>query len=207
MASDATFPEGFFERVDTTDDSGFYRVPRFVTHIDPETVGALTEAYRELLPAGGSVLDLMSSWVSHLPQDVGFERVAGLGMNQEELDGNPRLQDRVVQDLNRDPELPYPDDSFDAVVNAVSVQYLTRPVEVFRSVARVLRPGGVHIVAMSHRCFPTKAIRAFHALDGAGRCDVVERYFALARGYRDVEPLDRSPRGADPLWLVVARRA
>ena len=99
------------------------------------------------------------------------------------------------------------DDSFDAILNAVSVQYLTRPVEVFRSAARVLRPGGVHIVAMSHRCFPTKAIRAFHALDGAGRCEVVEQYFALAGGYRDVGPLDRSPRGADPLWLVVARRA
>jgi SAM-dependent methyltransferase len=207
MAADPTFPEGFFERIDKTADSGFYRMPRFVTHIDPETITALTECYRELLPAGGSVLDLMSSWVSHLPREVAFDRVAGLGMNQEELDGNSRLDDVVVHDLNQDPELPYPNDSFDAILNAVSVQYLTRPVEVFRSAARVLRPGGVHIVAMSHRCFPTKAIRAFQALDGTGRCEVVEQYFALAGGYRDVGPLDRSPRGADPLWLVVARRA
>jgi len=206
MTSDPDFPQGTFDRIDPSDDSGFYGMPRFVTHIDPETIGALTEAYRALLPAGGQLLDLMSSWVSHLPPDMPFDQVAGLGMNREELEANPRLSEHAVHDLNRDPELPYADARFDAVINAVSIQYLTQPVEVFRSVARVLRPGGLHLVAMSHRCFPTKAVRAFHAIDADGRKDLVSSYFERAGGYEPPEWLDHSPGGFDPLWIVLARR-
>ena len=128
-------------------------------------------------------------------------------MNRVELEHNPRLDDHAVHDLNAEPELPYPDACFDAVVNAVSIQYLTRPIEVFRSVARVLRPGGLHLVAMSHRCFPTKAIRAFHAPGGDQRAAVVRRYFERAGGYSDVQRVDREPSGVDPLWIVMARRS
>jgi SAM-dependent methyltransferase len=206
MSEVQRFPEHFFVRQDESDDAGFYAMPRFVLHIDPATVASLTDFYRERLPAGGAVLDLMSSWVSHLPDDVAFERVAGVGMNREELAKNPRLDDHAVCDLNTDPELPYPDASFDAVVNAVSIQYLTRPVEVFRSVARVLRPGGLHIVATSHRCFPSKAIRAWHSLPVGQRIEVLRHYFQFAGGYEEAEFLDRSPERADPLWIVMARR-
>ncbi|MDJ0850288.1 MAG: methyltransferase domain-containing protein [Myxococcota bacterium] len=204
MAADTGFPAGFFDRQDESDDALFYSMPRFVVHIDEATIAALTDAYRELLPPGSDVLDLMSSWVSHLPEDLAFARVAGLGMNGAELEANPRLTEHVVHDLNRDPELPYESESFDAVVNAVSIQYLTRPVEVFRSVARVLRPGGVHLVAMSHRCFPTKAIRAWHVLPPRERLAVTATYFRLAEGYDEARFLDRSPEGADPLWIVLA---
>ena len=127
-------------------------------------------------------------------------------MNEGELAKNPRLTDHVVHDLNREPELPYDDASFDAVVNAVSIQYLTKPVQVFRSVTRVLRPGGLHVVAMSHRCFPTKAVRAWHVLAPRERLETVRTYFVRAKGYDEPELLDRSPPGADPLWIVVARR-
>jgi SAM-dependent methyltransferase len=133
-------------------------------------------------------------------------RVAGLGMNAEELARNPRLDDHFVHDLNRQPELPYADASFDFVVNAVSIQYLTRPVEVFRSVLRVLKPGGYYLVAMSHRCFPTKAIRAFNVLSATDRVELVHRYFRIAGGYEEAVFLDRSPTGADPLWIVMGQR-
>jgi len=119
-----------------------------VNHIDDATIAALTDYYREVLPPGGAVLDLMSSWVSHLPADVALARVAGLGMNGEELAANPRLTEHCVHDLNTYPALPYVPESFDAVLCAVSVQYLTRPVEVFSEVCRVLRRGGVSIVAL-----------------------------------------------------------
>lgn len=201
------FPAGFFDRQDESDDARFYGTPRFVVHIDSATIAALSQAYRELLPEGAVVLDLMSSWVSHLPEEVGYSRVVGIGMNESELAANPRLTAHRVHDLNRDPELPCDDASFDAVVNAVSIQYLTRPVEVFRSVARVLRPGGLHLVALSHRCFPTKAVRAWHVLPPRERLAVVGEYFRRAGGYTDPEVWDRSPAGADPLWLVMARRA
>ena len=206
MSEGSAFPLGFFDRQDETPDQRFYAMPRLVVHIDDATIAALTDAYRELLAPGSAVLDLMSSWVSHLPPDVEYGRVAGLGMNALELERNERLTERVVHDLNADPLLPYPDASFDAVVNAVSIQYLTRPVEVFRECARVLRPGGLHAVAMSHRCFPTKAIRAWHVLPPSERLAVVSAYFDLARGYAAARVLDRSPADADPLWIVTATR-
>jgi hypothetical protein len=207
MSNEPGFPGGFFDRQDEDDDAGFYAQPRFVVHIDTPTIDALTQAYRELLPPGGAILDLMSSWVSHLPDEMAFERVAGLGMNTLELERNPRLTQHVVQDLNRQPELPFAAASFDAIVNAVSLQYLTQPVAVFRSCARVLRPRGMHVIALSHRCFPTKAIWAWHALPPMRRLEVVRAYFERAGGYETASVWDRSPADADPLWIVWARRA
>lgn len=205
MNDSELYPDGFFDREDESDDAHFYAPPRLVVHIDESTIQCLTAAYRELLPPDGIILDLMSSWVSHLPAEVSFGKVAGLGMNDHELSQNPRIDEKVVQNLNRDPDLPFADARFDAVLNAVSIQYLVRPVEVFRSVARVLKPGGLHLIAMSHRCFPTKAIRAFRMLAPAERIRVVQSYFENAGGYEEPEFLDRSPKMGDPLWIVMAR--
>ena len=144
-------PRALFDRVDETTDALFYSAPRMVTHIDAPTIEALGRFYRETLAADDDLLDLMSSCVSHLPEDVVFGRVAGLGMNSEELAANPRLTDWVVHDLNHEPELPYESDSFDAVLNAVSVQYLVQPTRVFAEVQRVLRPGGWSLVAISEQ--------------------------------------------------------
>ena len=193
-------------RFDDSPDSLFYELPRMVTHIDEVTITALSDYYREILPAGRAVLDLMSSWVSHLP-DLSYERVAGLGMNKAELEANPQLSEHVEHDLNEDPELPNAAESFDAVVNAVSIQYLIQPVEVFTSIRRVLKPGGISVVAMSHRCFPTKAIQAFHYLSGPERQALVSHYHVLADGFDAPEQIDRSPPNADPLWIVRARRS
>lgn len=199
-------PPELFRRLDESSDADFYAVPRLVTHIDDATIAALTAFYRERIPAGAHVLDLMSSWVSHLPPDIDYARVAGLGMNREELARNLRLTERVVQDLNITPPLPWADDTFDAVVNAVSIQYLVRPVEVFAEVRRVLRPGGIHIVATSHRMFPTKAIAAWHSLEPADRLRLICRYVELAGGSDEPQVLDRSPPDADPLWIVLSCR-
>jgi SAM-dependent methyltransferase len=200
-------PAHLFARVDESDDAHFYAVPRLVQHIDEATIAALRDFYAGHLAAGSEVLDLMSSWVSHLPDGVDLAAVAGLGMNAEELAANPRLTERVVQDLNRDPRLPFASERFDAVTISVSVQYLVRPVEVFAEIRRVLKRGGVAIVAMSHRCFPTKAVRAFHQLAPADRVRLVAAYFERAGGFVDVDFVDRSPAHADPLWIVTATRS
>lgn len=204
MPSNALKPE-LFRRIDESADADFYAVPRLVTHVDDATIAALTDYYRERLPSGGIILDLMSSWVSHLPSNVPFARVAGLGMNQVELQHNPRLDDRVVQDLNLRPELPYPDSTFDAVINAVSIQYLTRPIEVYTSVCRVLKPGGLALIATSHRCFPTKAIMAWHTLSPADRIQLIGTYLQQG-GFDAIDFIDRSPRNADPMWIVTGRK-
>ncbi len=204
--SELSVPREWLTREDASDDSLFYATPRLVTHIDDQTIEALKRYYDETLPDGIAVLDLMSSWISHLPEKTDFSRVAALGMNEEELNANTRLDDFVVHDLNATPELPYGDAEFDAVLIAVSVQYLIHPVEVFRGIGRVLCPGGQLIVAMSHRLFATKAVRAFQLLAPTDRVRLVTTYCALAGNFDPAEFFDRSPQGADPLWIVAARR-
>jgi SAM-dependent methyltransferase len=196
-------PEGFFGRVDETPDELFYREPRFVAHIDPETIEALTHYYSDALAPGADVLDLMSSWISHLPTELELGRVSGLGMNEQELEANPQLSDWWVQNLNETPELPE-EHAYDAAVCAVSIQYLTRPVEVMRSLRGALRPGGTVHIAMSHRCFPTKAIAAFQQMGPRDRIQLVG-YYLDQGGFEDIEFHDRSPANADPLWIVSAK--
>ena len=204
MSGQATPPQTFFERLDSSSDALFYAAPRLVNHIDEATIAALSDYYLDLLRPGADVLDLMSSWVSHLPVEPALGRVAGLGMNAEELSANPRLTEFCVHDLNEQPRLPYTAASFDQAFIAVSIQYLIQPVEVLTDIARVLRPAGRLVVAMSHRCFPTKAIRAFHGIDGAQRMRLVAEYVAQTNAFRQAECIDRSPKLGDPLWLVTA---
>jgi SAM-dependent methyltransferase len=199
-------PDDFFAREDEAPDEDFYRDPRFTTHIDDATIVALTNYYREVLKPSDRVLDLMSSWISHLPNEIRYRHVAGLGMNEQELARNPRLDRYCVQNLNVTPVLPFEDDAFDAVLMAVSVQYLTRPFEVFGDIGRVLATGGKCIVSMSHRLFPTKAIYAFHVLPPADRCRLVGTYMHRSGRLTDIEVHDRSPANADPLWIVSGTR-
>jgi SAM-dependent methyltransferase len=197
-----------FQRFDESPDADFYAFPRFVTHIDDGAIAAVTALYRERLPAGGEVLDLMSSWVSHLPPDVAYRRVVGLGMNAEELAANPGLDARVVHDLNRDPRLPFGEGEFDAATICVSIDYLVRPVAVLRDLGRVVRPGGPLIITFSNRCFPTKVIAAWLELDDAGRLKLVEAFLREAGNWMAIEGRDLNPTAAgDPLLAVLACRA
>ena len=199
------FPEGFFDRIDTGPDAHFYSVPRFVTHIDDAAIAAVGELY-EALGIRGDVLDLMGSWVSHFR--VAPAHLTVLGMNEAELAANPAATATIVHDLNADPVLPCEDGAFDAVVCCVSVDYLLRPVEVFRDVRRVLRPGGPFVCAFSNRVFPTKAIRGWLAASDRGRAEIVAAYFRESGGWDEPTVERRTPpdhRG-DPLFAVWAHR-
>ena len=193
-------------RNDERADAEFYAAPRLVEHIDAAAIDAVTAIHRARFPAGGALLDLMSSWVSHLPPDVAYARVAGVGMNAAELEANRRLTDRVVHDLNADPALPYGDAEFDGAAICVSVQYLVRPVEVFRELARVLRAGAPLVVSFSDRCFPSKAVREWLSRDTAGHARLVAGYFALSAGFDASEVVSHQPASGDPLIAVIGRR-
>lgn len=195
-----------FQREDESPDPQFYVEPRFVTHIDDGAIAAATLFYSTVLPPGGEVLDLMSSWVSHLPTDGDYAAIAGLGMNEAELERNPQLTERTVHDLNANPELPFEDGRFDGAVCTVSVQYLLQPAEVFAHVARVLKPGAPFVVTYSNRCFPTKAVAAWRMLDDKGHADLIGLYFQLSGGFDEPQAfLLREPgKGYDPLYAVVA---
>jgi len=201
------FQVAHFTRRDDGDDAVFYAQERLVHHLDQPARDALTAYYRDVLPAGGRVLDLMSSWVSHLPEDQGFADVTGLGMNETELAANPQLTGYCVHDLNADPVLPLADQSFDACLIALSVQYLTRPLEVFADISRVLRPGGVCVVSFSNRCFPTKAVAIWTALDDPGHTGLVATYFRQTNGFGEpvYENLSDPGGRTDPIYVVSAR--
>lgn len=221
MLAGGDWPDGAFGREDEGADAAFYEAPRLVTHIDDGAIRAVTQLYREYFPAGGAILDLMSSWVSHLPPEVEYGRVAGLGMNEMELSSNPQLSEHRVQDLNREPRLPFGDGEFDGAGICVSIQYLTRPVDALSEVGRVLQRGAPLVITFSNRCFPTKAVAAWRALDDEGHGRLVQRYLEAAGNWAGIERLDRSPghgalgraggqgrggNGGDPLFAVVARR-
>jgi SAM-dependent methyltransferase len=197
-------PPRAFEKADPTPDPLFYRQPRLVTHIDDAAIAAVTGLYRNMLPAGGAILDLMSSWVSHLPADIEYSHVVGHGMNEAELAANEALDAFFVQDLNANPILPLQDKSFDGACLCVSVQYLQQPVRVLKEVARVLRPGAPIVITFSNRCFPTKAVAIWQALEGAEQQKLVSMYLDRA-GFERVQTGEVLPPKGDPIWAVIGR--
>jgi SAM-dependent methyltransferase len=137
-----------------------------------------------------------------------IKQLVGLGMNAEEMAANPRLDEFLVHDLNSDPHLPFEDNRFDGIINTVSVQYLTRPLEVFAEVYRVLRPGGRYIVTFSNRCFPTKAVDIWRSLNDQGHADLIAAYFQHSAPWSDLHALNCNPNAidGDPLYAVYARK-
>ena len=206
VRGDGLLPPAAYAREDESGDDAFYLIPRKVVHIDDGAIAALGRLYAEVLPAGGHLLDFMSSWRSHLPEGFRAADVVGLGMNAEEMADNPQLTRFVVHDVNRDPRLPFGDAEFDGAMCAVSVQYLTHPLRVFREVARVLRPGGPFVVSFSNRCFPTKAVAAWLYANDEQHVELVRSYFDTAGVFEYVKTEDRSAGGyGDPLYAVWAR--
>jgi hypothetical protein len=200
-------PAEAFRRYDETPDEEFYETPRFVTHIDDRAIAAVTQLYREHFPPDGAILDLMSSWVSHLPPEVTYRRVVGLGMNEVELKENPRLDEYAVQNLNRNLRLPFGDGEFDGAGICVSIDYLIQPVEVLREVGRILKVGSPLIVTFSNRCFADKAVAVWLQLDDQGRVCLVEEYLREAGNFENVRGLDRSlgRMVSDPLYAVIGQ--
>ena len=202
-------PPAAFARIDETDDRLFYAEPRIVTHIDDNAITAIKEFFDQTLPRNATILDLMSSAFSHLPEGFPAQRIVGLGLNVVELQVNPVLDEYVIHDLNANPTLPFDDEEFAAVIMTVSMQYLTKPVEVFREVHRILQPGSPFIVIFSNRLFPTKAVYIWRATSDAEHAELVQHYFRLAGGYTEITFLDCTPQTdgyTDPVYIVMANK-
>ena len=204
-------------KLDLASDTVFYDVPRFVTHVDEGFIQQLTELYRDRLKPDMRIFDMMSSWVSHLPNDMEFEWVEGHGLNEEELAKNPSLNHSFVQNLNENDHLPLEDNSFDAVLNTVSVQYLQYPEAVFAEIYRILKPGGIAIISFSNRMFYQKAIAAWRDGTETQRVDLVKQYFQSVPGFSTPEVIAHPVQvpmvmqllglaGGDPFYAVIAER-
>ena len=204
-------------KLDQTDDALFYDAPRFVTHVDEHFIQQLTDLYQERLKPNTRIFDMMSSWVSHLPDEMQFAHVEGHGMNEAELARNPRLDHYFLQNLNETQLLPLPDQSFDAVLNTVSVQYLQFPEAIFAEIYRILKPGGIAIFSFSNRMFYQKAIQAWRDSSEADRIELVKGYFRSIPGFTEPEVITRVSAvpsflqmlgmgGADPFYAVIGQR-
>ncbi|MGK7937690.1 MAG: class I SAM-dependent methyltransferase [Xenococcaceae cyanobacterium] len=204
-------------KLDETNDTDFYSMPRFVTHVDEGFIDRLTQLYREELTPNTRILDLMSSWVSHLPDDMEFDHVEGHGMNYEELAKNPRLDSYFVQNLNKNPQLPLKENDFDAVLITVSVQYLQYPEAIFAEIYRILKPGGKVIISFSNRMFYQKAIAIWRDSSEGNRVELVKKYFKSLPGFGTPRVLATQSSvpsflqmlglaGGDPFYAVIVEK-
>jgi SAM-dependent methyltransferase len=204
-----------FSRLDSTPDSIFYAETRFVEHVDDNAVNILTDFIStKALKDGDTVLDLCSSWTSHLDiSKVRLKRVSGLGMNAKELEANPSLTDWIVSDLNQISKLPYDDESFSVVLCQLSIDYLTRPLEVLKEVGRVLKPGGVIYIFFSNRLFLQKAVALWTGADDIDHAYTVASYLNFCGGnFVNIQANDLSMRKAskivgDPIYVVSATKS
>jgi len=181
------FADQPFQRTDENEDTLFYAQPRMVKHIDETAIGIIRRLYGERIRPQSDVLDLMSSWVSHLPEDLALKSLTGLGMNQRELEANSRLTEYVVHDLNASRRLPFNDNAFDAVICTVSVEYLIHPFEVFEEISRILKPGGIFLVTFSNRWFPPKVIKIWSELHEFERMGLVLEFFLKSGKYKALQ--------------------
>lgn len=181
------FSDNPFSRCDERPDLLFYDRSRLVTHIDRRAMENIEALYGSLLKPGMIVLDLMSSWKSHLPESLHLESLAGLGLNRDEMANNPQLTKYVIHDLNKDPQLPFDDNEFDAVICTVSVEYMTRPFDVFMDVARILKPHGYFVHTFSNRWFPPKVIDIWTSLHEFERMGLVLEYFLRSGVYENLK--------------------
>ena len=205
------------DKIDPSDDALFYDSPRFVTHVDEGFIAVLTKLYRDRIPPDSRVFDMMSSWVSHLPTDINYAHVEGHGLNGEELAKNKQLDHYFVQNLNQHQTFPLEDNSFNVVINTVSVQYLQYPEQIFAEVYRILKPGGIAIFSFSNRMFYQKAIAAWRDTTEANRVQLVKNYFEAVPGFGNIETVihkSEAPAflqmmgmgGGDPFYAVIGEK-
>jgi SAM-dependent methyltransferase len=211
---------GAFTRDDETDDALFYARDRIVQHLDARALATVESLIGTLVvEPRPAILDLMASWDSHLPASLEPAECVGLGLNQNELERNAALTGRVLHDLNATPALPFESGRFDVVLNTVSVDYMTRPFDVFREAGRVLRPGGLFLVIFSDRMFPEKAVKVWRTASDAERVILVADFFEASGLFQEPRifvskgrprPADDryAPLGipSDPIYAVYADR-
>lgn len=202
-----------FHRKDLASDTVFYETDRFVHHIDSRARQNLSKIYKTLLKPGQRVLDLMAGWESHL--DLGLASIHGIGLNENELKHNKRMNAYTLQDLNTRSSLGFIDHEFDAVVCSLSIEYLVDPVLIFKEVGRILKPGGIFIVAFSNRWFPEKVTQIWEGLHDFERMGLVLEYFRQSCAFDSLSTLsmrgyprpreDRyfpKSRVSDPIYAV-----
>ncbi len=171
---------------DNSEDSLFYLEPRFVNHLDEAFRNRLTKLYEERINRNAVVLDLMSSWVSHLPPGIRYKKVIGHGLNRIELESNKRLDCFWTQDFNSDQKIPLDDSSVDICLMVAAWQYLQYPEKLAFNLKRVVKHNGKLIVSFSNRAFWSKAPRVWTQGSDVDHINYIKSVL-IAQGWSNLE--------------------
>lgn len=210
-----------FKRLDEMDDAIYYAIERPGPHLDSLALNTVERVIKELIVEDEPViLDLMAGIDSHIPDSIKVREVVGLGLNDSELKKNGRLSSYRVHDLNREPRLPFAEDTFDVVINTVSVDYMTQPFVIFEEVSRILKPGGLFLVIFSDRYFPEKAVKVWKQGSEEERILFVEEFFRRTPGFEKLRLFISKgwprPKGdrysdlgipSDPVYVLYSEKA
>ena len=199
---------------DNSDDEIFYQQPRFVHHLSDSFRTRLTNLYSEYLLKHYIILDLMSSWVSHLPPNIRYKKVIGHGMNQAELSSNERLDRFFVQNLNKKQNMPIEDSSVDVGLIVAGWQYLQYPEKVSLELSRVIKSDSLLIISFTNRAFWTKAPNIWTYSSEEKRIEYVTSVLT-SNGWRIEKILNEKTQDkklfgfysseSDPFFSVIAR--
>ena len=200
---------------DESNDELFYSMPRFVQHLDGGFRKELTNLYSDRIEAGTIILDLMSSWVSHLPASNNYKEVIGHGLNEQELKANKQLSSYWLQNLNVNQHLPLADCQIDTGLIVAGWQYLQKPEAVASELFRVVKPGGILIVSFSNRMFSSKAPLAWLESSDRERLNLISKVVRhqgwhieelVSKETVDSGPLKWFAGKGDPFFSVIARK-
>ena len=201
-------------KIDISDDGIFYQQPRFVHHLSVSFRNRLTSLYSEYLLNHYIILDLMSSWVSHLPSNISYKKVIGHGMNEAELSSNERLDRFFVQNLNKKQNMPIEDSSVDVGLIVAGWQYLQYPEKVSLELSRVIKSDSLLIISFTNRAFWTKAPNIWTYSSEEKRIEYVTSVLT-SNGWRIEKILNEKTQDkklfgfysseSDPFFSVIAR--
>ena len=202
------------DKSDISDDEIFYQQPRFVHHLSDSFRTRLTTLYSEYLLNHHIILDLMSSWVSHLPTNIRYKKVIGHGMNEAELSSNERLDRFFVQNLNKKQNMPIEDSSVDVGLIVAGWQYLQYPEKVSLELSRVIKSDSLLIISFTNRAFWTKAPNIWTYSSEEKRIEYVTSVLT-SNGWRIEKILNEKTQDkklfgfysseSDPFFSVIAR--
>ena len=203
------YPPDSFKKDDESDDNLFYIEPRLVVHVDDNAISSIQSYYSEVIPTNATILDLMSSWRSHFPDSIKYKKRVGLGLNAVEMENNPDLEEFLVQNVNTNPSLPFKTNYFDVVTVVVSIQYVSKPTELFQEIARILKPESSCHVIFSNRMFPSKAVWLWKALNDEMRAQLIASYFHSIDDFdrpefKNITNVSADP--VDPVFVVSSKK-
>jgi len=172
-------PPGSFDTANTASDKEFWGQMKegVQWYLPKDAARFIYRKLRSILPVGSRILDLMSGYHSYTPRKPRLSAIVGLGVSTDEMRANRRLTSYVVCDINVLPNLPFCDNSFDAIIMTSGIAYVKHPFILFKETNRILKPGGIFAVVFGENSYALKTVRIWRENCFEARLNLVRYYF------------------------------